>query len=222
MKDNNSTPTESKKVDTVKDNQPQNNNEEVDYKKLYEESEARRKETQASYTKGQQELKVLKAENNALVESLNNGNLLSTEQTKELDDLKYADPDAWLTKKLTYENEAKAKLVEQQNLVRADALKNVTQQEKDVAINKFLETNSDITLDMLNLDVPVRIQNKLNNNEISVDAYLDEASKFLRGENTKLKTAEHTETKDLNKVPGSSESEVGYKSDALKDWDGVF
>ena len=70
----------------------------------------RSKDTQSAYTKGQMELATTKAAKEALESKITSATpQLSAEQTAELEDLKYSDPDAWRAKLNEYEGVAKAK-----------------------------------------------------------------------------------------------------------------
>ena len=146
----------------------------VDYEKRF-------KDTQSSFTKSQQELKVVKAKLEAL-EKITQPTIQVDEKTQqELDDLKYSDPDAWRVRMNTLENEAKVK---HQTLLDEVATQASTQVELERRTSLLAQYNAShpnmpITDELIRLDVPNRITAKLEKGEISFDDFIVEVHNFL-------------------------------------------
>lgn len=147
---------------------------EIDWQKRF-------KDTQGSFTKSQQELKAAKAKLEVL-EKLTTPSIQLDEQTqKELDDLKYSDPDAWRSKMNALESDAKAK--HQSLLSEAEKQANI-QAELDRR-NQVLQDynnshpNAPITQELIDFDVPARITKKLENGEITFDDFINEVHQFI-------------------------------------------
>lgn len=151
-------------------------------------SEKRRRDTQAEFTKSKQAQAALEAEKTELLKQVH-GNVkpeLSHEQVAELDELKFSDPDLWHNKLRTYESEAQAKhtMEVQKRLkeVSAEGAKTAGLELRKKALEEFQITNPDFKLtdDILKNDIPPRITNRLQNNEVSFDQFLQEANDYLK------------------------------------------
>ena len=161
------------------DTQPQvttelNSQSAIDYEKRF-------KDTQASFTKSQQELKAVKAKLETL-EQLTKPTIQIDEATqKELDDLKYSDPDAWRNKMNALENDAR---VRHQSLL-SEAEKNASIQaeleRRTQVLNEYniSHPSMPITQELIDFDVPARITKKLENGEISFDDFIVEVHNFI-------------------------------------------
>ena len=148
--------------------------------------EKMRRDTQSAYTKGQQENATLKAENEALLAKVGSASISPADQTR-LDELKYNDPDAWYIEKQRLEAEAKTRGQEsiQSTLTTARETANqahvqqeMVRREKilaDFTVNSGLQ----LTEDMINNDVPPRIQNKLKEG-MEFGAWLYEVAEYLK------------------------------------------
>lgn len=146
----------------------------VDYEKRY-------KDTQAAYTKSQQELKAVKAQVDVLEKLTTHQIQIDAETQRELDDLKYSDPDAWRTKMNNLELEARTK---HQSTLSTAAQQAAMQAELDRRAQVLDEYNRshpgyEITDEVIQLDVPTRITKKLESGELSFDDYLIEVKDFL-------------------------------------------
>lgn len=146
----------------------------IDFEKRY-------KDTQAAYTKSQQELKAVKAKVDVLEKLTTPQIQIDAEAQKELDDLKYSDPDAWRTKMNNLEIDARSK---HQNLISAAEQQAAIQAEMDRRTQVLNEYNRshpgfEITDEVIQLDVPTRITKKLESGELSFDDFLGEVKEFL-------------------------------------------
>lgn len=146
----------------------------IDFEKRY-------KDTQAAYTKSQQELKAVKAKVDVLEKLTTPQIQIDAEAQKELDDLKYSDPDAWRAKMNNLELDARSK---HQNLISTAEQQAAIQAEMDRRTQVLNEYNSshpgfEITDEVIQLDVPTRITKKLESGELSFEDFLGEVKEFL-------------------------------------------
>ncbi len=192
------------------------------------------RDNQSGFTKSQQGLKESEAENVLLRERLAETTKvpleLTPERAKELDDLMYIDPTAWRLEM--------NKLEQQSSIAANEALDTVTKEARSKASGEFeLErrvnylneyngsregmTDKDgnplapITADVLDNDVPKRINDKLAKGEITFEAYVDEVSQYLvKGK--VVSQGNPAQTADLNKANGSREAhKTSQKEDEL-------
>ena len=146
----------------------------VDFEKRY-------KDTQAVYTKSQQELKAVKAKLEILEKLTTPQIQLDAATQQELDDLMYTDPQAWRVRMNAIEREAtnkhKALLdeTEKQVLVQTE-LENRTR-----LLSEYNRShpNFPITDEVIEFDVPARITKKLEKGDITFEDYLQEVHAFL-------------------------------------------
>ncbi len=143
------------------------------------------KETQAAYTKGQQTISELKAENDKLKETLQSSTVtFTTEEQEKLDTLKFEDPDAW--RKTINQLEAQHRTTANEELAK------LTSEAKDAAgvqhelsrRQQVLKVFNDsattaITDELIANDVPPRITNKLANGKISFEDFLIEVAQYV-------------------------------------------
>lgn len=173
--------------------------------------EKRRRDTQSEYTRLTQQKKALEAENIALKnKALKEVRLtLSQEQTQELEDLKFSDPEAWRKKVNLYESEAldrqRSELNEEVTKISADTLaKEELERRKDV-LKEFNQEHPDFVLDdgTIANDIPPRITKRLETGEISFEAFLQECYDYSK--TGKVVMQEKTLNQpNLSKVGGGS------------------
>lgn len=146
-------------------------------------AEKRRRDTQAAFTRNQQELKRSNAENERLrnrwkADAVKN---LSDEQREELDDLKHSDPDAWRAKLNEIEQNASTAFDEQLQTI-SDEVHNETELERRARVlDEFQSSNPGIVLndEVIENDIPPRFTKQLENGEVSFEEFLDKCKKFL-------------------------------------------
>lgn len=146
----------------------------VDYEKRF-------KDTQAAYTKSQQELKAVKAKVEVLEKLTTPQIQLDAATQQELDDLKFSDPDAWRVKMNSIELEARQK--HQSLLSEAEKAASIQAEleRRTQVLNEYNRNHPgfEITDEVIQLDVPSRITKKLESGEISFDDFLVEVKDFL-------------------------------------------
>lgn len=146
----------------------------VDYEKRY-------KDTQAAYTKSQQELKAVKAQVDVLEKLTTPQIQIDAETQRELDDLKYSDPDAWRTKMNNLELEARTKHQSTLSTAAQQAAMQAELERRTQVLDEYNRSHPgyEITDEVIQLDVPTRITKKLESGEISFDNFLTEVKDFL-------------------------------------------
>jgi len=147
---------------------PATNNESVDWKAEAELAEKRRRDTQAAYTKSQQELAATRAQLKVMKET--GGPALDQGKLAELEDLKFSDPDAWYKAKLALESEAHNTF--QSKLAEAS--------ESEVRLAKLEEFKATHPgFELTDDDIPPRIAKKLASGQVSFDEFLQETYDYL-------------------------------------------
>lgn len=189
-------------VNASQDNDVTKQPEEVDYKALFEKERKRAKDNQAAFTKSRQEISVLKKETQLLEDKLRGSIVLPAEQQEELEALKFDDPDTWYKKKQQYEKNVLSELQVTKSKAREEALLEAEQQIQDDYMAAWLAENTEITLDMIQLDVPQRIHKAYKEGTLSMDEYLEKSKEYLLSVEKKLASPDVNNIKDLNKIPG--------------------
>jgi hypothetical protein len=188
-------------------------------------TEKMRRDTQSAYTKGQQENATLKAQNEALLARVSSGSISPTDQ-KHLDDLKYSDPDQWYAEKNRLEELARqtSRTQVQETLKQAEitAQEQYNQQELGRR-NKILadfqsNTNLQLTEDVINNDVPPRIQQKLKDG-MEYGAWLYEVAEYLKTpktvENERIDNVTNIGRQGSASTTGSAVIHADYGSDTI-------
>ena len=141
-----------------------------------ERANKRVKDTQVSYTKGQQELARLRAEKEAR-DSLPKP---STEEQERLEQLKYDDPDAWFLERKKLEEANKKYVTEVADAKLAELTTQQVLAERESILHSFNSTAPiPITDEVIEYDIPRRIKAKLEKGEVSFEDFLIEASTYL-------------------------------------------
>jgi len=156
-----------------------------DDKKEAVRAEMRRRHTDQTYTRTNQELIEARAEVNALKALLPETPNLSREEQEELDNLKYSDPDAWFEKVSRIKSEAK----NQKSKITDEALaeaRNAASLEFEInrraqALEEFNRRNPDspLTDEQIQNDIPPRLLAQVKDGTLSFDDMLVKAHKFI-------------------------------------------
>ena len=165
------------------------------------------RDNQSGFTKSQQSLKEMEAENTALREQLATIpqplGLSQADQTA-LNELMTTDPVAWRQKLNSLENQA---MDTRRTAIEATTTKSRAETELQRRIDYLGSFNqgreSAITPDVLDNDVPARITKKLELAEVTFEEYIEEVSRYLdKGKVVANNTA--PTTANLNMANGSS------------------
>ena len=133
-------------------------------------AERRRRDTQSSYTKNQEALKVLKAENGKLKEGWQADvvNTLSPTDKARMDELKVQDPEAWRTELTTIEQANASNFQEKVGTIAKEASEMTTLERREAELADYNKANPDtqLTDDVIQNDIPPRLTNKLRNEQV--------------------------------------------------------
>jgi len=182
-------------------------------------SERRRRDTQATFTKSQQALKVAESKTTALTEQLESSIRpnLTVEQAEELEDLKESDPDKWRAKLNEYDSEAYGKYEEMLEDIDSTANQETELERRKGILEQFISDNPELKLNdyVFENDLPPRITGKLSKGEATFEEFLAEAKEYL-SKGKKIATENPGEEEpDLNKSSGTSTAtDEAVKADA--------
>ena len=166
---------------------------------------------QTDYTKTKQENARLQAEHGVLMNKATSGSSLSAEQTAELEDLKFVDPDAWFELKNKYDADAKAnvtgRLQEQLSEAGSKALQDLTLSQRQVALQEFTaSTGLELTDDVMQNDIPPRLQKKMET--MPFDDYLQEVATYLGKGKVVKQTDSADDVTNINDIAGGDLNEA--------------
>jgi len=146
-------------------------------------AEIRRRDTQAAYTKTQQENLALTSENTQLANTWAEevSKHLTSEQQNELEELKHTDQEAWREKINTYEGQNASRVKEKHTKIKEKAGQETELQQRTRLLEEHNAANPKFALtdDVIDNDIPPRITKKLESGKISFEEYLQEANTFL-------------------------------------------
>jgi len=173
-------------------------------------AERRRRDTQNSYTKSQQSLKVEESRTRALTEQLevNIRPNLTVEQAEELEDLKESNPDKWREKLNEYDAAAYGEHEKAMEDINSIATQTAEESRRDIVLTQFFKDNPELDLNdyVFENDLPPRITGKLSNGEISFEGFLEEAKEYLTKEKRIAIADPGKEEPNLNKSGGASKA----------------
>ncbi|MCI4435350.1 MAG: hypothetical protein JHC33_00885 [Ignisphaera sp.] len=139
-------------------------------------SEKKFRDTQSAYTRSQQALKEAEEAKDALLEQLASqvpAGGLSDDEVEHLEELKYTDPEAWYKERQALESRVtkahRETLTKEQELRNRHAYLARVNADREVAI----------TPELLDNDIPPRINNKLRNGELTFEAYIAEVAAYM-------------------------------------------
>lgn len=146
-------------------------------------AELRRRDTQAAYTKTQQEAAALRRENETLAASYEQDVVkhLSTEDKDRLEELKHTDPEEWRTELEKLEKANKSKFDEKRTKIK-DTVQRETELERRTRLLEEHNTahpEHAITDEVLENDIPPRFTKQLEKGEIDFEEFLTKCTTFL-------------------------------------------
>ena len=172
-------------------------------------TEKRRRDTQSAYSKAQQRLRVLEAENNTAWETLEAemSVSLTMEERTELEELKLVDLDKWRTRLNELEGKKKTTVATKRAAVTAKLSKEDELAMRVEVLKEYNEGNPDhqLTDDVIENDIPPRFTKQLEKGEISFEEFINKCSAYLKKAKVLQGATEADPTEpDLSTVPGSS------------------
>lgn len=141
--------------------------------------EKRLKDTQAAYTKGQQEISKLNAKLQVLSEQ---GSSLKVDglNSEKMLELKDTDPDKWYEERRKLEAQAQKDFEDRLRKAQEDAVAGLVKSEQDILLADFKRRNPNITDEFIRDSIPVGLQRKLQNGELDFSGFLMEVEKFAK------------------------------------------
>lgn len=141
--------------------------------------EKRLKDTQAAYTKGQQEISKLNAKLQVLSEQGSSLKVDGLNSDKMLE-LKDTDPDKWYEERRKLEAQAQKDFEDRLRKAQEDAVAGLIKSEQDILLADFKRRNPNITDEFIRDSIPVGLQRKLQNGELDFSGFLMEVEKFAK------------------------------------------
>ena len=174
----------------------------VDWKAEFEKAEKRRKDTQAAFTKSQQALKAKEAELQVLKTT---APAITPEVAKELDDLKFKDPDAWKSRLDELQDKHNATIVAKTKELTDQVVHQSELERRASVLAEFNAANPSlvITDEVIQYDIPPRITKKLAEGTVSFEDFLVEVKEYLNAPK-KVKADGVEQQPNLSKVGGGS------------------
>lgn len=171
-------------------------------------TERRRRDSQAEYGKGRQQIKALEAENQHLVSGWEQdvASKLTKEQREDLDQLKHDDPDAWRVKLNDYEQANRTAFGEKTAGIKTKVQNETELEKRTRLIDEHNAANPTLALtdDVIDNDLPPRFMKRLEAGEIDFETFLAESTAYL-GKGKVIKTEEAAPGEpSLSKAAGSS------------------
>lgn len=170
-------------------------------------SERRRRDTQGEYSRSQQAMKVLQAENTQLHEGWagDAASTLTAEQREELDALKHEDPDAWRQTLNQYESDNRTSFAEKTSGIKAKAQQETELESRTRILDEHNTANPDFALtdDVIENDLPPRFTKQLEKGDITFEEFIAKSADYLG----KPKVVAGTEAPGdpmLGKAPGGA------------------
>lgn len=180
--------------------------------------EKQRRDTQASYTRAQQERKRLEAENAKLAEHWQQDAIktLSATDRADLEELKATDPEAWRERMNQLEQEQIQKFNERRNTISQEASQLTELELREQQLEEFNQANPDfqITDDVIDNDIPPRLTKQLEKGEISFTEFLEKAKKFVTTPK-KVVGQQAPGEPNLGQVPGGHKPSEGARQQQM-------
>lgn len=146
-------------------------------------TEKRRRDTQAAFTRSQQDLKKTQLLSQKMAETLESElvKVLPADQAASLEELKHQDPDAWRSKLTELETARKQQVQEHLRAIEQEAGNKSELEVRIEQLKAFQEANPDIVLtdDVIANDIPPRITKKLETGKVSFAEFLEECKDYL-------------------------------------------
>jgi hypothetical protein len=166
------------------------------------------RDTQAEFTRSRQELKQKEAELAALREQIAKYETpeanLTPEERKELEELKYINPDEWYKRMRALEAQAKEKVKEKLDEVQKEARQKTEAEIRKEILEEFNKSReTPLTQEVLELEIPPKYHKMVANGEISYIEFLEKAAAFLDAPK-RVATPELETTTNIHTVPSGS------------------
>lgn len=175
-------------------------------------TEKRRRDTQSAYSKAQQRLRVLEAENNTAWETLEAEMSvdLSLEDKTELEELKNVDLDKWRKRLNELESSKKQTVSAKRAAVSAKLSLEDELAVRVEVLKEYNEANPDyqLTDEVIENEIPAKFSKQLEKGEITFTDFITKCSSYLKKGKVLASTQEDPSEVDLSNTPGSSKIPV--------------
>ncbi|UOF80213.1 hypothetical protein [Caudoviricetes sp.] len=170
-------------------------------------TEKRRRDTQSAFTKAQQKLKTLTAENNEAWSTLEKEISLdlTVEEKTELEELKSVDIDKWRKRLNELEGTKKNKVAETRAKVSAKTAKEAELEARIEILDAYNTANPDLKLtdDVIENEIPPKYTKQLEKGEITFEEFIHKCATFLKKGKIITPGTEADDEVDLGKANGS-------------------
>lgn len=176
----------------------------VDYEKRFKDTQAFATKIAQEKADKERELAELKAELSVLKTTAKPSLTIDAQVQKELEDLKYSDPDAWRTRVNELETAANAefnsKIVEAKQL----SSQQLELQRRANVLTQFQNEHPDVvfTDELLHLDIPQRIVKELENGKVTYEEFLNNVYNYVKTPKVIGSTTKTLEQPNLSKTGG--------------------
>ena len=147
-------------------------------------SERRRRDTQSALAKSNSALAISQEENVGLVKLVKQGKAvhLTPEQTEELQELKFSDPDEWRKRMNDLERVSNDELDTTLSTISTDAKAKGAVGEREILLSAFLDDNPGLFIndEVLQNEIPPRITKALESGEVSFMQFLGNVKDYLQ------------------------------------------
>ena len=178
------------------------------------------RDTQAAYTKSQQKLKEMEAElevlRNQVTTNIDPTSLLTPEEKKELDQLKYQNPEKWRGVMQILENKAREQVNQNLSSTRQVAGKQAAIEQRMKILEEFNKgLDTPLTPEQLDMEVPPAWAQQVLEGKMDFVDYLEKAAKFLGSTKTIERTPAPEKTTNMNQTTGSSTPVVDKEPEGI-------
>ena len=181
-------------------------------------AERRRWDTQSAYSKNQQQVKALEAENEKLkaLATSSVGLSLTEDEKEELDELKFSDPEAWRAKMNDLDSNKANSLSTQFEEISTEAGKAAELERREQLLTAYnaQHPGAELTDDVIANDIPPRITKRLEDGEISFEDFLIEVNNYSKDFKVGQESL-NSPTNMGNVGGGSTVSEASAKEDIV-------
>ena len=144
-------------------------------------AEKRRRDTESALGKATQKLRAEEATRKELEKRVAGQISMTPDEQYAMEELKYADPEAWRRQANDFEQRASTSLQEELSIISSNASQQAELERRTQVLTQFNYDNSDypITDEALAQDIPPRITKKLAEGKVSFEDFLMEAHAYL-------------------------------------------
>lgn len=154
----------------------------VDYEKRFKDTQAYATKIAQEKAEKERELNELKAEISVLKEAAKPSLLIDEAMQNELEELKFSDPEAWRDKLNRLEKDANKSFTSKIEEAKKTVSLQQELERRASILSNFQKEHPDVQLtdELLQFDIPLRITKKLEAGKISYEEFLNEAYNYVK------------------------------------------